>query len=314
VCHAARICLLVLLTLAVSPAAADEFDGAPSCPSWPRASRAVADSKGRLWGYLEAEGASCAYKQNDGKPAQLGEWERASSCGGGASPSSSSRDGQGRLWGWDQGAGGRSCAYKDSATGRPYFYDTYEPGDWLQTPACPGAAENPASVAFDELSVLDSQFKTWSWGGYSDASRLCAFKDDRQAPVPPDPSDYVRLSFVDAPACGGSEASPSEGPSPDNSRPDRDQLLWGWTRARPCAWKRVERDEATGRVEAIVPLYPQGFKGPRTAEREPPPSASSSPPSSPPPPPPQVDAPPADNEFRYRRPGDGGPAPSPAPP
>jgi hypothetical protein len=263
----------------------DPFAAAPRCPTFPRASTATRDREGRLWGY--SGGGSCAFKeaaQGGGgeTPQQLDAWETAFACGDAPAARSSSRDPVGRLWGWDA-AKGRSCAYKDEKSGRPRFYDNYEPGDWLAAPACPTSAQSSSVASLDpSLSAADTSLKTWSWGEFPDGPRLCAAKDDRQAPLPFLPSSaHVRLTFADAPACARLAAADGGGgggaPTPENSRPDREGLLWGWRLGRPCAYKQPQPrpmdSEGQGRAAAPVPIFYSGYR-------------QGGPPPGPPPPPP----------------------------
>lgn len=162
----------------------------------------------------------------------------------------------------------------------------------METPACgkEGGGEEKEEEEQDRrpleerdpLAVQDGWFRTWSWevkgdgGGSSNTTsavspQLCAYKDDRQAPIPPDPQDYTRLSFLDAPACrgGGGGGKGEEGPTLSNARPDRAGFLWGWENVRPCAWKREDEGQQGAGRALPTPLYYAGYdRGPLTAERE----------------------------------------------
>jgi hypothetical protein len=277
---------LVAVAAAVAVAVADTtntdpWPAAPACsPAWPRASTAVADDRGRLWS-ADSQGRSCAFKNpaDGSSPLPLEPWETLYACGGSPTAYTTKADSLGRLWGWDQHRS-RSCAYKEEGkASRPRLYDGYSPGDWLSTPACPlppppassGDDAPPMLGALDAMAVQDSNFRTWSWVA-SDAStagaQLCAYKDDRQEPLPITPSDYKRLSFLDAPACRGGGGGGEGKPTPDNARPDERGFLWGSEDVRPCAWKRVEADDAK-KVQATTPLYYDLYSGgPRTVEGE----------------------------------------------
>jgi hypothetical protein len=114
-------------------------------------------------------------------------------------------DAGGRLWGWEAG---RSCAFR-YASGRPIFYTSYEPGNWVTTPAC-----NADPFAADAVS--DSKLRSWAWEG----GVLCAYKDDHLQPIPA--TKWVtRIEWEDAPACVAA-------PTATTAAADATSRLWGW--------------------------------------------------------------------------------------
>jgi hypothetical protein len=59
--------------------------------------------------------------------------------------------------------------------------------------------------------------RTWGW----ENNTLCVYKDEHQAPFPPD-RNYTKTTWEEAAAC------PGDKPTASTSAPDSVGRLWGW--------------------------------------------------------------------------------------